>query len=227
MITSEKLIRKYLSEVDGKISDVCADFYYSFIKDNPNSKENFSSFLKLQYQIPSNGTNEVKTYFDSKEYGQVIDSIKQGIFNMLNKIASQNLSPDEFYNELWSNTFCSPYFSSDIEYICVLILLRSSTLIPYYKMDEIEKMDDAEYLATANCIHEDILKAYFTLNYNFEQKTQIAAQLITIYNGLGSMQEKTVFMAQIIGYYQKQLIKLQNQINDLQDKIRDFSEQEK
>lgn len=201
----------YLSSITGSIEDICADFFYKFIKNNTDSQKNFRSFLELWAITKSNNKNEVSHYFDEKQYLVAFHENATSINKILTNLVHRNEIPDKFYTSLWEN-LCNPaMFATDLDVICALLFLAKSPLIPYFQMGEALTMETAEYQALSTAILPYAQKAIFALNLNYEQLTQVASQLISIMSEIDDYKKQVVYVAQLLSWAQWQVKRIEEQ----------------
>lgn len=202
-MATEKSLHQYLEHITGSLADICAEIFYRFLKENSSdAAQNFQNFLELWFEVDTDQSIEVEKYFSEEEYKKAFKSIQPIISTLLNNLVEENVPADQFYVRMWGNISNKDFFPSEVECICAILYLLSSPLIPYYQMKEPVQMDNEKFKEIGKIIKPQVRKALFALNRKYRQRTEMSSQLIFILDEIDDVEQRIVFMAQLIGHYQ-------------------------
>ncbi len=214
MSANSKIVT-YLSHVDGPLLDVYADFYFRFLKDSEKAPANLQQFLELRNEVTTDKASPVKQYFTNAEYEENVNKVKPIMDRLLFNLVQENNVPEVFYSNLWKNINNPAFFRTDIEKVSALLLVATSAVIPYFQMGEAMRMDDEEFKQTASEVYPYFQKARFALNRGYEQRTEIASQLISILKELDGEKRQIIYVAQLLAYFERKLRKKDETIERL------------
>lgn len=197
-------IRSFFEHVAGMVPDVCAEIYYRFFaKQKPSvAAQRLQYVAETWADIDSDNTAEVESRFSEKEYTDTYEAIQPIVDKVMLNLVKKNETPEQFYALLWENLTNEIMFPNDLDRICALMCVLFSTFTPYFQMAETTEMDDETFMKVGEEIDLQVKQAIFALNREYKQRTQVADQLISIFEGLTSKEKKTVFVAKLLGYYQ-------------------------
>lgn len=202
-MATEKDLHQYLEHITGSLPDICAEVFYHFLKeDSSNATQNFQSFLELWPDIDTDQTVEVEKYFSEEEYEGTFKSIQPVISTLLNNQVEENAPADLFYTRMWGSISNKDLFPSEVECICAILYVLASPLIPYYQMKDPVRMDNEKFNEIGELIKPQVKKALFALNRKYRQRTEVSSQLVFILEEIDDVEQRIVFMAKLIGYYQ-------------------------
>lgn len=202
-MTTEKNLRQYLEHISGSLPDICAEIFYCFLKeDSSNAARNFQCFLELWPDVGTDQTAEAGKYFSEEEYEKTFESIRPIISTLLNNLVEENTPADQFYARMWDSISNKDFFPSDVECICAILYALASPLIPYYQMKDPVRMDNEKFNEIGKIIKPQVKKALFALNRKYRQRTEVSSQLVFLLEEIDDVEQRIVFMAKLIGYYQ-------------------------
>lgn len=197
-------VRDFLQHVDGTVYAICETYYQRYLKDSPDSQENFRIFCEEINYIQSDKRLKLDVNGVVAEYERLYNEQKETVELIVNNLESKNESENEFYIQLWEQWRNETLFPTDEKRIAMLIQLVGMDEIPYYQLSKVKEMSDKEYENRTNNIILQLKRAIYVINSKYTQKTQVATQLIEIESQITDEVDKVVFLAQIMGYYEKQ-----------------------
>jgi len=116
---------------------------------------------------------------------------------MIKSLVNQNLSKEEFYQDLWLS-INSPFFRDDRAKSLSLLRVLSDKRIPYYQIpDDGKKMNNADFKEIRLGLYEKTAKIRFLLTKEFSQKTEQADHILRVLDEC-SGDEKIVLMTMFI-----------------------------
>lgn len=214
-MTVKKNIHQYLEHISGLLPDICADIFYHFLKEDPsNAVQNFQIFLELWRDVDTDQTVEVGKYFSVEDYEKTLTSIQPIISKLISNLVEENASADQFYARLWDSISNKALFPSDVECICAILYVVASPLTPYFQMKDPVQIDNEKFNEIGELIKPQIQKAFFAINREYQKRTEVSSQLIFILEELDDMEQRIVFLAKLIGYYQIREKKLRDKLEE-------------
>lgn len=206
-ITAEEYLR--LANYSNSIGDFCFHYYENYIEEN-SKEQALKNFIKLlNWDKESEETLELEKVLPEDEYQQITTAIAPITQKILDNLVIKNLNEHDFYEALFEKITDSIIFSKN-ETVCTTIILLVDGRIPYFELDEAVKMDEEEFQSISKSIEEQIKKAYFIIEYGYEQKTEIASQLHKLIEKQTDEKNKIVLLSNIIGYFDKKFELLLN-----------------
>ena len=217
---TEGNIIRYLSTIDGFIGDICAEIYFLFLKENEQAKQNFQLLLENWDEIDSDNSTTVKmAYFPENDYQSCLNGIRPVIGHILSNLVEKNSTSETFHSDLWDTINNVNLFGSDLEKICALLFVVMSPQIPYFQMHDALRMDDDEYRNISQLVERQYKKAVFALNRGYEQRTEVASQIMACLNEINDEKQQIVYMANIIGYFRFVIHQLEEKIKKLNTEV--------
>lgn len=218
---------EFLKHVDGKIYDICETYYLQYLKPSTTSDQAAQN-LRLFYEnlgfVDTDKTIVVETKTAPDVFQKLIEGNEDIIKRVIENLLALNPSEEDFYKQLWEQMQNKVVFPTDESVVSIVISLLFYPKVPYFQLPKVPTMDDEVYIETFQSIKTHYLKAIFALNFGYAQKTQIAEQLLRIVGELQSTQEKAVLVANIYGYYDRQINQFKEKIDDLQKKLKEAGE---
>ena len=212
-------IIEYISTIDGYLGDICSDVYFLYLKKNEQAYNDFRTFLESWYDIESNKSIPVKVYYSEDHYRQCFDDIRPVIDRLLSNLVEKNYPSETFYNNLWDSINNDVLFDSDLEKICAVLFILLSSKIPYFQMEEALRMSDDEYWNVSRDVDEQYKKAVFALNRGYDQRTEVASQIVRFFKEIEGETQQVVYIAKLIGYFRFEIHRLEEKIKELYSEL--------
>lgn len=198
-------IQNFFEHVAGKVTDVCAEIYYRFLLEEPDlAAEKLQCIAEMWADVDSDKAIKVEERFSEKEYEDTWKAVRPIADKLMRNLVKKNETPEQFYGLLWKSFTDEIMFPTDLDRICALLCTLRSPFTPYFQMAESTEMDDETFMKIGEEINQQVKRAIFALNLGYKQRTQVADQLIAIFNNIDSEEKKTVFVAKLLGYHQIQ-----------------------
>ncbi len=142
-------------------------------------------------------------------YGKLIDIILEtyirvGLLKGWNR--------EEFYKQLWAEIISNPLWNETIIKAFVLYFIASDDRTPYYRVFKGVKMLQCDYEEIRKKTREQFEKFKYITELQHMQKTQKASSILDLINGMDN-DERTVFLSEIMHYYEEKLEKYRNEVN--------------
>lgn len=200
---TEKKIQEYLSHIDSH--DINHAFY----------------ILKLIRESSTEGHKAIRQVFELSETTKTDKSIssdciisKEQREELLRKYASYVLtylkvlvesrpSVDDFYVQLWKFIDQNELLPTEETKALALYLFWNDVRLPYFEFNQDGQMSSEEFTEIRHKIALEISKARFALYLPCELRTETAANLVGIINGLKDEKEKQVLVAAILAHHEK------------------------
>lgn len=212
-------ITEYISTIDGYLGDICADVYFLYLKSNSHAYNNFQFFLENWFDVESDKSISVKTYYPKDNYQACVNDIGPVIGRLLSNLIEKNYAANSFYNNLWDSINNDILFDSDFEKICAVFFSLVSPKIPYFQMGSALRMNDDEYWSISQDVEQWYKKAIFSLNRGYEQRTEVASQIVKFFKEITDEKQQIVYVARLIGYSRYKIHCLEEIIEELHSKI--------
>lgn len=204
-------VMEFLTHVDGKVYSVCEAFYTTYLKACTQPKEaadQLRTFLENCITIESDSTLLVEGTYSEKDVGKTMGEINPILTKLVQNLMEQSPAEEQFYLELWIQLCNKALFPNDLAIISAIIALMYMPKIPYFCLPKVPIMEDEVYRDCSNRIQEQVKRAIYAIEADYPQRTQLAAQLMRLCSQIEGETEKTIFVAQILGYYQRQIMRL-------------------
>lgn len=199
---------EYLRRAEGLMTAVCAVYYEVYLKNHVDAEKNFRLFCENINFMRGDESLHVENKVAPEEYQKAYDKNKSAVKQIVDNLQSRNDTEEAFYKELWQQLQNIALFPTSIEKVAALIQLAEMPQIPYFQMEKIDQMDDAQFQVCTEKILPQLKKAIFAIGYGYPQKTQLAEQLIQLAASIEEPDERTVFVAQVIAFYEARMQKL-------------------
>lgn len=214
MSAEREKLRYVIEHSSGNIGDICAEIYYEFLHNNSqNAPDLFRMFLELSHEAESDQTMPVKQYFSTKEYSDAFDKVRPLSMQVIENLAKENMEEIDFYRILWENISNKAFFHADVERICAILFALMAPQIPYFHLQDPISMDNDEYKKICKIISKDYRKAVFATRCGYEQHTEVASQLISIYESIPGDKEKLVYVARLLNYFNARMHSLYEKLS--------------
>lgn len=210
---------EYISTIDGYLGDICSDVYFLYLKKNDQAHNNLRTFLESWYDIESDKSTSVKIYYSEDDYRDCFDDIRPVIDRLLSNLVEKNYPSETFYSNLWDSINNDFLFDSDLEKICAVLFVLLSSKIPYFQMEEALRMSDEEYWKISQEVDEQYKKAVFALNRGYDQRTEVASQIVRFFKEIEGETQQVVYIAKLIGYFRFEIHRLEEKIKELYSEL--------
>lgn len=208
-------IIEYISTIDGYLGDICSDVFFLYLKGNKQACNNFQTFLESWFDIDSDKSVTVKTYAPEDDYRECFDDIGPVIDRLLSNLVEKNYPPETFYGNLWDSINNDILFDSDFEKICAVLFVLLSPKIPYFQMGDALRMSDDDYWSISQDVETQYKKAVFALNRGYDQRTEVASQIVDVFKEIKDEKQQIVYVAKLIGYFRYEVHRLEERIKEL------------
>lgn len=211
-------IIEYISTIDGYLGDICSDVFFLYLKGNKQAYNNFQTFLENWFDIDSDKSVTVKAYAPEGDYQECFDKIGPVIDRLLSNLVEKNYPLETFYGNLWDSINNDILFDTDFEKICAVLFVLLSVKIPYFQMGDALRMSDDDYWSISQDVETQYKKAVFALNRGYDQRTEVASQIVDIFKEIKNEKQQIVYVAKLIGYFRYEAHRLEEQIKELRTK---------
>lgn len=219
-------LSEFLKHVCGQVFSVCEIFYERYLKIEKDP-QTAANLLKMFYagNVDTDETEEVRGSIDGDKMEEMVAGNAPMIEKLVDNIIAENPTEDDFYLQIWEMLNNTIIFPQEEDVISGIIAIYYLGTIPYYQLLKAPTMDEKTFKTALKNIEPTIAKAFFALNCNYEQKTQLATQLIYLYDQISDLDEKKVYVATLFG---KALSKIQSsdkKIKELEDELKILKEE--
>lgn len=175
-------------------------YIYHIIGDSETPEDDLRYLYETYYDSASTSNEKTLETILSKEdskslkkmYGELIDA-------MLASVQTQNLSEEEFYDELWNKVIHSPFFPSEREQAFALYYVWIDKRVPYFQLGEGKRMSNESYRQYISELSLEIKKVLYILNTSsLSQKTERASLILDIIQGISSRDKQIVLLSNLI-----------------------------
>lgn len=201
---------QFLRTVDGTMFDVCHNYYNLFLKeeaDHVMAAQKFSALLCWDRQTDK--TQKISAVHPQESYLEKIDTIKDTMNTILGNLIKKNFEVSEFYVNLWEGITNKAFFATDLDTVCAIIYLCNSSRIPYYKLKDGLRMENEEFAGIAKDNFEYLQKMIFVLSAGYEQRTEIASLLLSVFDEIEDYNTKVVLFANLISFIERRVAQVQ------------------
>lgn len=196
-------IEEYLKKANFKksIGNFCYNYYELYIegKSEKIAIENFISLL--EWNRDSDESLEITEKLSEEIYQEMVSNLYPIVQKIVDNLIKENLKETEFYTALYKKITDDILFSKREETISAIIILMLERRIPYFYLDEATRMEDEVYKAISDSIYKQIYKAYFILEYGYEQRTEVASQLYRLVKEQETDEDRLVLISSVLGYF--------------------------
>lgn len=196
-------IEDYLKKAKYKksLGNFCFNYYELYIEGKSEEKA-IENFIKLlEWKRDSDESLEITEKLSEEIYQETVGNVYPIVQKIVDNLIKENLKEAEFYTNLYKKITDDILFSKKEETISAIIILMLERRIPYFYLDEATRMDDDVYKKIYDSIAKEIEKAYFILEYGYEQRTEVASQLYRLVKNQKTDDEKLVLISSVLGYF--------------------------
>lgn len=195
-------IENYLKKANYKksIGNFCFNYYELFIEDKSEELA-IENFVKLlEWKRDSDESLEISEKLSEEVYQEKVSNLYPIVQKIVDNLIKENFEENEFYATLYKKITDDILFPAKEEKISAIIILMLERRIPYFHLDEATRMDNDVYKAISDSIYKQICKAYFILEYGYEQRTEVASQLYRLVTEQETYEDRLVLISNILGY---------------------------
>ncbi len=182
-------------------------------QDNDFQSELFQYVCEIWKTTVSTGTEEVPndaaTCDDYKFlYGKLIDIMLETYIRVW---LLRGWSREKFYKQLWAGIIFNPLWNDTSVRSFILYFIASDSRSPYYAVFDGIKMKQGKYDEIRNKTNEQFEKFKYITQLQHMQKTQKASSILDLIDGMDN-DETTVFLSEIMQYYEEKLEKYRDEV---------------
>ena len=215
--------QQFMEHVAGKIFAVCEAYYLTYLKpcSTPEqAAQHLRIFLEFSKRRNTDHTLPVEGHTPPEDIARQMKDNAPIVYRLVDNLMEENPSEPDFYLMLWGQLQNQLLFPTHEAVVSSIILLFRLPQLPYFQLPEVPKMSEESFKSYGQQVLPLLEKAHFALNRGYRQKSQIAAQLIWLYNQLQDPQAQVVFVAQLLAYHMERCSRLKKQLDGLQEKSR-------
>lgn len=208
-------IEEYLKKANYKksIGNFCFNYYELYIE-NKSEKNAIENFVKLlEWKRDSDESLEITEKLSEEDYQENVSNLYPIMQKIVDNLIKENLEETEFYTSLYKKIADDILFPKKEEKISAIIILLLDRRIPYFYLGEAVRMDNDVYKAIYASITKEIEKAYFILEYGYEQRTEVASQLYRLVKEQENDEEKLVLISSVLGYFNAKIKHLYDELH--------------
>ena len=198
-----KNIQDFLSHVDGEEINQSYELLKLIHEKSYEGSNVLQLVFELSEQIKSDKTIPVEIYIDKKDYDELMLKYAGYVYSFLRLLIELRPSTNIFYEKLWDFIDKDQLLQTKEARAFALSIIWSDVRLPYYEFDKYENMNQEEFMNIRNEIASEISKARFALYLPCEQRTETAANLVKIIDGISDEKKKQVLVAAILAYDEK------------------------
>lgn len=213
---------KSIEENKRCLYDICKACMNWLMEDTDTAQEGFRFFL-TELQFPRYAEDEISDeLFDVAE--DEIDSDTQNRLDemecqIVKELIFQNVSEDIFYKEVWKRLSDTLLVSDEYQRAYFLYRLWMDLRIPYYQLGLGTIIDSETYAQCVKRVEIPYKKMLFAMNAGYPKKTQKVSVIMEIADEIQGRDERIVFWSLTLGRLEKQIVKLENRIEELESMI--------
>jgi hypothetical protein len=200
---SKKQIQEFLSHVDGEEINQSYEVLNLIEESSTDGSKVLRTLFELSETVKSDKTNSVNTYIDKKDFDELMVKYAAYVYSFLKLLIELRLPTNSFYTKLWDFIDKDPLLQTKESRAFALSIIWNDVRLPYYEFEKYENMDQEEFINLRNEIALEISKARFALYLPCEQRTETAANLVKIIDGIEDEKKKQVLVAAILAYDEK------------------------
>lgn len=212
--------QQFMEHVAGKIFAVCEAYYLAYLKScstPEQAAQHLRIFLEFSKRRNTDHTLPVEAHTPAKDIARQMKDNAPIIYRLVDNLMEDNPPETEFYLKLWGQLQNQLLFPTHEAVVSSIILLFRLPQLPYYQLPDAPKMSSESYRSYSEQVLPLLEKARFALNRGYTQKSQIATQLIWLYNQIQDPQAQVVFVAQLLAYHMERYGCLKKQLDELQE----------
>lgn len=219
---------KFLQTVDGRILEVCTEFYYNYLKDEEDKGIAFSLFRHLiAKDIFSDCSycleNKVLSDEDYAKCRKNNGLVEKAVDSLIEK----GVTEDEFYSQIWTSVYDNIVFNSDEDKIGILFCLVSNPKIPYFQINKpIVMVENKDPEKIVEKYYHEVQKGQFIMNMDYENKLETSVHLISLLDTIEDKDGKSVVLVGALNVLYDRISTLMEILESLDDEDDDESEDE-
>lgn len=191
-----QIINEKCKNATGNIYDI----YYALYKDCILGQDNPTFILqKLLEEVQQYNFEDDKNYnyiskTEIEETGYIYFELLR---SYVHSLVLKNLNEEEFYSKIYNTIFQSDIFPQDEKKQAILLCFLAEKLpeIPYFHLNNLLEMSDADYKETTQRLKPLIEKIISLLNRGFKSRTEEASQIYEIMSSLENRTDKIVLLS--------------------------------
>ncbi len=219
---------KFLQTVDGRILEVCTEFYFNYLKDEKDKGIAFSLFRHL---IAKDIFSDCSYCLENKELSDE-DYAKCRKNNGLvekavDSLIEKGVTEDEFYSQIWTSVYDNIVFNSDEDKIGILFCLVTNPKIPYFQMKKpIVTAEEKDLEKIVEKYYHEAQKGQFIMNMDYENKLETSVHLISLLDTIEDNDGKSVVLVGALNVLYDRISTLMEILESLDDEDEEDDESE-
>ena len=190
-----------LDKATANAVDVYFDLYTTYFEDGKEPEEALRTILEYPNEIGDTKDKNPQS-ISLQDETKLFFSLEELICGIAERLAEMNLPQDEYYKKLYRNVFNSDnelYPQSKEEKVIALkILSERAVAVPYFPIEEMDKISKEEFEQTVQDLRPSIQEAFCMLQRRFSNMPERIAQILRIAEKITDKREKIIFWTVII-----------------------------
>ena len=190
-----------LDKATANAVDVYFDLYTTYFEDGKEPEEALRTILEYPNEIGDTKDKNPQS-ISLQDETKLFFSLEELICGIAERLAEMNLPQDEYYKKLYRNVFNSDnelYPQSKEEKVIALkILSERAVAVPYFPIEEMDKISKEEFEQTVQDLRPSIQEAFCMLQRRFSNMPEGIAQILRIADKITDKREKIIFWTVII-----------------------------
>lgn len=190
-----------LDKATANAVDVYFDLYTTYFEDGKEPEEALRTILEYPNEIGDTKDKNPQS-ISLQDETKLFFSLEELICGIAERLAEMNLPQDEYYKKLYRNVFNSDnelYPQSKEEKVIALkILSERAVAVPYFPIEEMDKISKEEFDQTVQDLRPSIQEAFCMLQRRFSNMPERIAQILRIADKITDKREKIIFWTVII-----------------------------
>ena len=190
-----------LDKATANAVDVYFDLYTTYFEDGKEPEEALRTILEYPNEIGDTKDKNPQS-ISLQDETKLFFSLEELICGIAERLAEMNLPQDEYYKKLYRNVFNSDnelYPQSKEEKVIALkILSERAVAVPYFPIEEMDKISKEEFEQTVQDLRPSIQEAFCMLQRRFSNMPERVAQILRIADKITDKREKIIFWTVII-----------------------------
>ncbi len=190
-----------LDKATANAVDVYFDLYTTYFEDGKEPEEALRTILEYPNEIGDTKDKNPQS-ISLQDETKLFFSLEELICGIAERLAEMNLPQDEYYKKLYRNVFNSDnelYPQSKEEKVIALkILSERAVAVPYFPIEEMDKISKEEFEQTVQDLRPSIQEAFCMLQRRFSNMRERIAQILRIADKITDKREKIIFWTVII-----------------------------
>lgn len=210
---------KFLQTVDGRILEVCTEFYFNYLKDEKDKEIAFSLFRHLiakdifsdcSYCLENKALSDEDYAKCRKNNGLVEKAV--------DSLVEKGVTEDEFYSQIWTSVYDNIVFNSDEDKIGILFCLVSNPKIPYFQINKpIVMVENKNPEKIVEKYYHEVQKGQFIMNMDYENKLETSVHLISLLDTIEEKDGKVVMLVSALSVLYDRISTLMEILESLDD----------